>query len=81
LLVEPARDGDQTAGSVSTRGPPPSSHKSERHRNRHPADGTLANTITVRDFKPLDGSRSTKVYARDVGIIQDSKLEPIRLTG
>jgi hypothetical protein len=37
--------------------------------------GTFADTITVRDFNPLDGSRSTKVYARDVGLIRDDTLE------
>ena len=39
--------------------------------------GTFADTITVRDFNPLDGSRSTKVYARDVGLIRDDTLELI----
>jgi hypothetical protein len=33
--------------------------------------GTFVDTIEVRDFNPLDGSRSTKVYARDVGLIRD----------
>ena len=37
--------------------------------------GTFADTITVRDFNPLDGSRSTKVYARGVGLIADAPLE------
>jgi hypothetical protein len=37
--------------------------------------GTFPDTITVRDFNPLDGSRSTKVYARDVGLIRDDTLE------
>jgi hypothetical protein len=37
--------------------------------------GTFADTITVRDFNPLDGSRSTKVYALDVGLIADDVLE------
>jgi hypothetical protein len=36
--------------------------------------GTFADTITVRDFNPLDGSRSTKVYARGVGLISDGPL-------
>jgi hypothetical protein len=39
--------------------------------------GTFPDTITVRDFNPLDGSRSTKVYARDVGLIRDDTLELI----
>jgi hypothetical protein len=37
-------------------------------------DGTVANTITVRDFNPLDGSKGTKVYAEGVGLIQDGPL-------
>jgi hypothetical protein len=37
--------------------------------------GTFADTITVRDFNPLDGSRTTKVYARGVGLIADGPLE------
>jgi hypothetical protein len=44
-------------------------------------DGTVAATITVRDFNPLDGSRGTKVYAEGVGIIQDDKLQLISVTG
>jgi hypothetical protein len=36
--------------------------------------GSFADTLTVRDFNPLDGSRSTKVYARDVGLISDGPL-------
>jgi hypothetical protein len=40
--------------------------------------GTFADTLTVRDFNPLDGSRSTKVYAQGVGLIADSPLELIR---
>lgn len=44
-------------------------------------DGTVAETITVRDFNPLDGSRGTKVYARNIGIIQDDKLDLISVTG
>jgi hypothetical protein len=39
--------------------------------------GTFANTITVRDFNPLDGSRGTKVYAPGVGLIIDGPLELI----
>ena len=37
--------------------------------------GAFADTITVRDFNPLDGSRSTKVYARGVGLVSDGALE------
>lgn len=37
--------------------------------------GTFLDTIEVRDFNPLDGSRSTKVYARDVGLIRDVPLD------
>jgi hypothetical protein len=37
--------------------------------------GTFDDTITVRDFNPLDGSRSTKVYALGVGLIADDVLE------
>lgn len=37
--------------------------------------GTFPDTITVRDFNPLDGSRSTKLYALDVGLIRDDTLE------
>jgi hypothetical protein len=43
---------------------------------RVPAD-TFTDTITVRDFNPLDGSRGTKVYARDVGLIRDGPLDLI----
>ena len=39
--------------------------------------GTFSDTITVRDFNPLDGSRGTKVYARDVGLIRDGPLDLI----
>jgi hypothetical protein len=39
--------------------------------------GTFDNTITVRDFNPLDGSRGTKVYAPSVGLIVDGPLELI----
>jgi hypothetical protein len=37
--------------------------------------GTFAQTITTRDFNPLDGSRSTKAYAFGVGLIRDDRLE------
>jgi hypothetical protein len=40
---------------------------------RTPAD-TFTDTITVRDFNPLDGSRGTKAYARNVGLIHDGPL-------
>jgi hypothetical protein len=46
-------------------------------RVRVPA-GTFTDTITVRDFNPLDGSKGTKVYARDVGLIRDGPLDLIR---
>jgi hypothetical protein len=35
---------------------------------------TFTDTLRVRDFNPLDGSRGTKSYARDVGLIQDATL-------
>jgi hypothetical protein len=37
--------------------------------------GTFTGAITVRDFNPLDGSRGTKVYAPDVGLVVDGPLE------
>jgi hypothetical protein len=37
--------------------------------------GTFTDTITVRDFNPLDGTKGTKVYARDVGLVIDGPLE------
>ena len=40
--------------------------------------GTFADTITVREVNPLDGSRSTKVYARGVGLIADDSFSLIR---
>ena len=39
--------------------------------------GTFTNTITVRDFNPLDGSRGTKIYAPGVGLIVDGPLDLI----
>jgi len=39
--------------------------------------GTFTNTLKVRDFNPLDGSRGTKVYAPAVGIIRDGPLDLI----
>jgi hypothetical protein len=39
--------------------------------------GTFTDTITVRDFNPLDGSRSTKVYAAGVGLIRDAAFDLI----
>jgi hypothetical protein len=39
--------------------------------------GTFDDTITVRDFNPLDGSRGTKVYAPVVGLIVDGPLDLI----
>jgi hypothetical protein len=32
-------------------------------------------TITVRDFNPLDGSKGTKIYAAGIGIIRDGPLD------
>jgi hypothetical protein len=40
--------------------------------------GTFTDTITVRDFNPLDGSKGTKVYARHVGLVRDGPLDLIR---
>ncbi len=40
---------------------------------RTPA-GRFTDTIRVRDFNPLDGSKGTKSYATDVGLIQDGPL-------
>lgn len=37
--------------------------------------GTFTETITVRDFNPLDGSRGTKVYAAGVGLIRDAAFD------
>jgi hypothetical protein len=42
-------------------------------------DGTLVETITLRDFNPLDGSSGTKVYASGVGLIQDAQLDLIEV--
>ena len=42
--------------------------------------GTFTDTITVRDFNPLDGSKGTKVYARGVGLIQDGPLGLLSVT-
>jgi hypothetical protein len=39
--------------------------------------GTFADTLTIRDFNPLDGSKGTKVYAPDVGLIIDGPLSLI----
>jgi hypothetical protein len=44
-------------------------------------DGTVVETITVRDFNPLDGSRGTKVYALGIGLIQDAAFELVTVTG
>lgn len=40
-------------------------------------DGTDVETITVRDYNPLDGSSGTKVYADHVGLIEDGPLRLI----
>jgi hypothetical protein len=37
--------------------------------------GTFSDAIRVRDFNPLDGSRGTKVYARNVGLVSDGPLD------
>jgi hypothetical protein len=39
--------------------------------------GTFTDAITVRDFNPLDGSRGTKVYAPNVGLVSDGPLDLI----
>jgi hypothetical protein len=39
--------------------------------------GTFTNAMTVREFNPLDGSRGTKAYAPNVGLIVDGPLELI----
>ena len=39
--------------------------------------GTFSDTITVRDFNPLDGSRGIKIYAPGVGLIVDGPLDLI----
>jgi hypothetical protein len=36
--------------------------------------GTFPDTITLRDFNPLDGSRGTKIYAPHLGLIVDGPL-------
>jgi hypothetical protein len=36
--------------------------------------GTFTDTLRVRDFNPLDGSRGVKSYARNVGVIHDGPL-------
>jgi hypothetical protein len=43
--------------------------------------GTFTDTITVRDFNPLDKSKGTKVYARSVGLIVDGPLALVSITG
>jgi hypothetical protein len=42
--------------------------------------GTFTDTITVRDFNPLDGSKGTKVYAGGVGLIEDGPLQLVSVT-
>jgi hypothetical protein len=39
---------------------------------------TFTDTIKTRDVNPLDGSKGTKAYARDVGLIQDDVLLLLR---
>lgn len=36
-------------------------------------------TITVRDFNPLDGSKGTKEYQAGVGLIRDGPLDLVRI--
>jgi hypothetical protein len=40
--------------------------------------GTFTDTIGVREFNPLDRSRGTKSYARNIGLIQDDMLLLLR---
>jgi hypothetical protein len=42
-----------------------------------PAD-TFTDTITTRDFNPLDGSKGTKAYAQEVGLVRDGPVDLIR---
>jgi hypothetical protein len=42
--------------------------------------GIFTDTITVRDFNPLDGSKGTKVYAGGVGLIEDGPLQLVSFT-
>jgi len=44
-------------------------------------DGTVVESITVRDFNPLDGSRGTKVYGLDIGLIQDAAFDLVSVSG
>jgi hypothetical protein len=44
-------------------------------------EGGVVDTIVVRDFNPLDGSRGTKVYGQGVGLIEDGPLRLLRVTG
>ena len=44
-------------------------------------DGRVVDTIVVRDFNPLDGSRGTKVYGQGVGLIEDGPLRLLRVNG
>jgi hypothetical protein len=36
-------------------------------------------TITIRDFNPLDGSKGTKVYVAGVGLVRDGPLDLVRI--
>lgn len=38
-------------------------------------------TITVRDFNPLDGSKGTKEYTAGIGLVRDGPLDLISVTG
>jgi hypothetical protein len=44
-------------------------------------DGRVVDTIVVRDFNPLNGSRGTKVYGQGVGLIEDGPLRLLRVNG
>jgi hypothetical protein len=44
-------------------------------------DDRVVNTLVVRDFNPLDGSRGTKVYGQGVGLIEDGPLRLTRVEG
>jgi hypothetical protein len=74
---------DPAVGRRSSRSRRPESQRTRRRSSataapsgyvRVPA-GTFSDAITVRDFNSLDGSRGTKVYARDVGLVRDGPLD------
>jgi hypothetical protein len=43
-------------------------------------DGTVVDTIIVRDFNPLDRSRGTKVYGFGVGLLVDGPVSLISVS-